>query len=228
MFRRLTSAAAYPAVLGGVVGAAVAAIVLDPGSNVSEVLMGAGLVAAIGLGVAISVRGHGEEAWHEAVESEGDNEGPVSQVDRQAEAAQRFLRAAGLALLFPQAGGRFRVGAVAGTTPAGVDVGAEVDPPPGVAALGAGRPSVVDRPEELLGRSPGSTCTVGLLAVGGATTAMVVGWFPGRRVTPGQQWRMRRMARGAAGAIERARLDDAERRSRLGASHARRHLSLLV
>jgi two-component system cell cycle sensor histidine kinase/response regulator CckA len=37
-----------------------------------------------------------------------------------------------------------------------------------------------------------------------------------------------RAAQGAAPAIERARLDDAERRSRLGAEHARRHLALIA
>ena len=225
MFRRLTPAGVLPAVLGGVVGAATAASVLHPGSTHAALLIGADVLAAVALVVAVALRNQSDESWRRILGTNGDD--GLSPVDRQAEAAQRFVGADGLALLFPDGPSRLRVGAVAGETPADLDVGSEVGTGhPAVARLLPARPQRLESGDDLVG-GPGPVALC-LLGVGGVVTAAVVAWFGPRGPTRPQLRRIRRLARGAAPEIERARLDDAERRSRLGASHARRHLSLLV
>jgi len=228
VFRRLTPPGALPAVLGGVVGAATAVAILHPGSTHAAVFIGADVLAAVALVVAVALRKQRDGAWQRILRATGDDEDGRSQVDRQAEAALRFVGAEGLALLFPDGPGRLRVGALAGEPPAGLDIGAEVATDhPAVVPLVVARPRRVDHGEDLLGGAPAPVALC-LLATGGVATAAVVAWFGRRGPTRSQLWRVRRLARGAAVEIERARLDDAERRSRLGASHARRHLSLLV
>jgi len=93
------------------------------------------------------------------------------------------------------------------------------------------------------GWAPGATVVLpetarGWAEIGGATaTARTLRLAPHRsgalvvwsgRPTRRLHRRLARAARAGSTAIEQARLDDAERRSRLGASHARRHLAMLV
>jgi signal transduction histidine kinase/ActR/RegA family two-component response regulator len=193
---------AAAAAIGTAVGASTAVWLRFDRSELARSLVAAGLFGAGVFAATIALRLRAQQRWSRAATAIAAARAPgsVGGLAAQAEAARRFLRADGTAIVWTDDPGAPRVAAVAGGTPAGWTAGATV-------ALDVEASAV--RPL-LGGQRPG---------------ALVV--WP-RQSSRLARWRLGRAMHAGSGAIERARLDDAERRSRLGASHARRHLSMLV
>ncbi len=197
------------AVLGTVAGASVAMWLRFDRSWVAREIVAAGLFGAALLLTTVGVRLQAQRRWQRLAEqvTRPVAAGYVGALVAQAEAAMRFVGADGAAIVWTD--GAPSVAAAAGGVPKGWGVGATVTVPVGRGWGGHG-PAVAAR----------------ALRHGGARAAAVVVWSS--RPTLRALVRLSSAVRAGATAIERARLDDAERRSSLGASHARRQLALLL
>ena len=217
------------AALGAVIGAT-ATIWLHVDHNRSaRELVGGGLVAVLALTATLGTRLGEQRRWRRLVE-ESDHPAAASvpgSLAAQAEAARQFVGADAAAIVWSDGPDTISVGALAGSAPPRLRVGAALGP---TAVIPPARRSRWTPAHELPVGDPcrvdGTSVMARPLAAGGEVAGTIVMWSapPDGRGAPAT------LPGGAAGAarIERARLDDAERRSRLGASHARRHLAMLV
>jgi len=160
-----------------------------------------------------------------------DGELRRSALARCTEAMRLFAGADAAAVLLPVEAGLASIAAICGGAPEGLEPGDAVASPflrsraPGTVWFS--RASRLD-PGDLLradGRGQVAACALGVV---GQPVALAVFW--NRAPAPGawRRHRVRQLAGFMAPEVERARLDDDERRSRLGAVQARRHLALVV
>jgi PAS domain S-box-containing protein len=193
------------------------------------VAAGLGVIAV--LGVMVGVRWGEQRRWHRlgALAYHPAAAGAPGSLAAQAEAARRFVRVDGAAIVWSGAEHVLTTAATAGVVPTAFVVGDRLPPTGLVPATPSGRTprwlSGLD-PETDPGGLAGAAAASWPLPLGGELKGALLVWSarPSRLAL----LRLVRAARAGAPEIERARLDDAERRSRLGASHARRHLALLV
>ncbi|HVN49809.1 MAG TPA: hypothetical protein VMT43_00170, partial [Acidimicrobiales bacterium] len=182
---------------------------------------------ALALGVVLLDRQRQKLAWGRSVASIAKDLSPSapSSLRAEAECLRRRLGTDGVALLLAEVGQPFAVGAVAGSVPATVRAGATVQSPTSLRK--AGRPSGWHTPRESDPfHASGASCASCQLVPLDGRSAQVVVWSS--RPTARALRQLGNLSRIAAESIERSRLDDAEHRSRLGATQARRHLALLV
>jgi signal transduction histidine kinase/CheY-like chemotaxis protein len=196
------------AVLGTAAGASAAMwLRMDHNALARDVVAG-GLFGAAALAGTIGVRMHEQRRWARLADhlARPVVAGYVGGLAAQADAARRFVGADGAAIVWTEDPHGPRVAAVAGDVPDGWATGATVALPD----------------------DGGETTVIGAvpLRLGPHRSGALVAWAA--RPTQRRRRRLARAPRAGSTAIERARLDDAERRSRLGASHARRHLAMLV
>src|SRR5690348_12490522 len=138
-----------------------------------------------------------------------ESERPLpDQLDVLAERLCMLLRAAWAVVALTDAEGALRVVSTCGSAP--MSVGDEVD----------GRTIPKDRTRHLL--------AVPLALGGGQLGVVEVGSQPGVRFSRTDHELSRILADHLSSTVERARLVDAERRSRLGSTHARAQLNLLA
>jgi len=232
--RSLRSSLGFGAValVGAVVGASSALLLGDFGRRwllPISVADGLALVTILGL---VGTREWRAAVWKHAVAGVGrddpNSDQPVvplaDRLQRQAEALRRVLRAHHAALLLATGGDRVAVVAAAGT--GSFQVGAEV---PGMAAfLRSGSAGLVPAPLQAIAPA-GTRAMAGVpLRMDGAAAGIAVVSSQRRGFGPRRLRRLDRVARELAATVERIRVDDTERRSRLGAEHARRHVELIA
>ncbi len=218
------------AVVGAVIGASATIWLRVDHNNAARELVAAGLVAIALLAATLAMRLGEQRRWRRLVEQfeHPATAGFPGGLAAQAEAARQFVGADGAAVVWADERNALTTAAVAGTVPDPLVAGTPLNPTTFCAGPGT--------PTRWLGSGdldPSDPCRLpGLSAAGrplpltGGVAGTLVVWSA--RPTPWGLVRLARAARAGAAAIERARLDDAERRSRLGASHARRHLAMLV
>jgi signal transduction histidine kinase/ActR/RegA family two-component response regulator len=217
------------AALGGAALGATAATWLSFDRNVAaRALVAAGLFVAALLTALIVARMGEERRWHRLADkrSHPATSGFVAGLAAQAEAAREFVGADGAAVLWTDDPRATRVAAVAGSVPEAFVPGAGLPPS---ALLEEGMVATTG----WRALDAGDPCAMGHHFVAGRPLRLRVPHTGGLVVWSSHptRWSLRRLAsatRAGTSAIEAARLDDAERRSRLGASHARRHLAMLV
>ena len=219
------------ALAGATVGAAsVIWLRLAHNAVASDSVAGCLVVIAV-LGAVMLVRLGEQRRWRRlaARAYHPASAGAPGSLAAQAEAARRFVRADGAAIVWSGPDHVLTTGATAGAVPAAFVVGDRLPPTRLVMS-----PTSARAPRWISDLDPGSD-PGGLAGAAAASRAFPLGgelegalivWSarPSRLAL----LRLARAARAGGPEIERARLDDAERRSRLGASHARRHLALLV
>src|SRR5581483_9122626 len=201
------------AVLGAAAGASAAMWLRIDRSELARDLVAIGLLGAAVLAATLGLRFREQQRWHRLAERAPKPAvaGYVGGLATQADVAREFVGADAAAIVWTEQPRGARVAAVAGPVPTGWAAGATVVLPEtarGCAEIG------------------GATATAHALRLAPHRSGALVVWSgrPTRRL----HRRLARAARAGSTAIEQARLDDAERRSRLGASHARRHLAMLV
>src|SRR5579862_2415195 len=154
-----------------------------------------------------------------------------SSLARCAEAMRLFVDADGAAVLLAAAAPQMTVAAVRGLAPEELELEGSVDSafarglqPGEVSFYDASQLPATD-PLRVGDRGQVAACA---LSVDGRPLATAVFWTRASGWSLRRHRRIRKLAAFVAPEVERARLDDDERRSRLGAFHARRHLALVV
>jgi two-component system cell cycle sensor histidine kinase/response regulator CckA len=158
-----------------------------------------------------------------------------SALDRQAEAVRWFVGVETAALLFVGDDGETRASAVAGGQATHRGPGTNIAMSAQDALLGGRPASAAPRMALTADLRPGHPLrgdgngAVAVCPLSGSPTGIIAVFSSSPTgLAPRHFRRLRQVSRVAATDVARASLDDAERRSRLAASHARRHLALLV
>jgi len=217
------------AALGAAIGATATIWLHVDHNRGARELVGGGLVAVLVLTATLGTRLGEQRRWRRLVEQSAHPAAASvpGSLAAQAEAARQFVGADAAAIVWSDGPDSLSVGALAGSAPPRLRVGAALG---ATAMIPPGRRSRWTPGHELPDGDPcrveGTSVVARPLAARGELAGTIVMWSA--RPTVGARLRLSRAARAGAAAIERARLDDAERRSRLGASHARRHLAMLV
>jgi len=229
--RRLQRLVTVVVIGAGVTVGAVGAVLFGlRRSNLLGAIVAADVAAAIALGVALIAQRRQRARWDYRVAALASSAtgGPAAGLHNQAELIRRSVRADGVALLLAPLDQPLATAAVAGRVPAGIRTG--VHHPDQATAVRAGQPAkasgwLVTRDPEPF-HLPGAFVATCTLAPIGSSGGLIVVWSERPSVRALRQLGV--IAGVAAESIEHSRLDEAEYRSRLGAVHARRHMTLLV
>jgi len=228
--RKLQRLLAVLVVGAGVTVGSVGAVIFGLGrSDLLGGIIATDVAAAITLGIVLLTRRMRRTRWDAMVSAVGGTVrgGPPAGLHDQAQLIRQSLAAGGVALLLASLDQPLEIAAVSGAVPNGLRPGArlpgrlpaqgsKVARPTGWQLTAAGDPLHLQ----------GAYVTTCALAPVGTSGGLVIAWstHPSGRALR----RLGTIAGSAHQSIERSRLDEAEFRSRLGAMHARRHMSLLV
>ena len=233
----VSAGAAWGASIGAVLGAAAAALAVRSKSGNLPTIAAVDLTALAVL-VAVTLRRRYVRARWDRVVADAPplplqlpraTVVPVGARLRPYLDAIRELSRSERAALLVEVDGAFTVVVAVGPPASGFEAGSRIGAdlaPLSAIAGGPGAERATVAPDSRLAPFGPSVCACRLETDGDVTGAVLVGRAEAYGVQDSR--RIEALAKFAGPAIDRVRLDDAERRSRLGADHARSHLALLA